>query len=204
MPARELVGDHEADVVPRVARTRAPGCRDPTTRRSSVEARSPRRKRRTELALGGFFAGRVRLRLAPRPPRPRPRRSSPSSPSSLLAFLDLSSSGSGSFVGGLHRREDRLGVVEELDALGHAQVGDAQRCRRSPCGETSSSSRSGTSIGSASTLTSRLIWLRDAALLRRPPPRRRARRRPAPGSPGRGGPHAGRCAAARRAIGSSW
>ena len=100
---RELVDDHPADVVAVRAYSR-PGLPSPATSRSSVEADSPRRKRRTDLA---FVGCRTRPRLPPRtrqvlrqrppalprPRPPRPRASSPSSPSTS------SGSGSSTLVG---------------------------------------------------------------------------------------------------------
>ena len=152
MPARELLDDHEADVVPVAARTRDPGCRarrraGRATRRGRRAARAgawsspPRRSdRRRSRAARGLAVG------APRPRRllalgallALDARARSSARSDAVTLASTVSSGSSSSVTPCGHRD-------------LAEGGASRRCRarrRRPRGA------AGTSSGSASTLIS--------------------------------------------------
>ena len=139
--AGELVDDHPADVVP-VARVLPPRVAETGDEQVERGAVAPRPEPHRSLFLGGVGLG-GRLASPSRALRPRRRGLSGGLVDGLFLFR--------------HRRadagEDRLEVVQQGHALGQDEL--VEPCRVVTASADTSNSRSaGTSIGSASTVTS--------------------------------------------------
>ena len=141
-----------ADVVA-VARVLAAGIAEPDDEQVERRALTPRPEPHgyspspPEASASGSAAASAASPSAASPSAPRPR---PPRGELLLGGLGLDDAGRRG-----DRGDDRLGIVEQRDALRRGEVARCGACRRSPCRETSRSRCSGTSSGSASTLTSR-------------------------------------------------
>ena len=154
--------------------------------RSSVEADSPRRNRRTAIPRRRNRNRTARpLRRSP-PLREHPRRLPPRQLGVCLFDLRVPARHR-------HRCDDSLvRVVEERDALDRRDVREAQSSPSSNA-ETSTSTCSGPRQGSASTCSSRAMSESTPPVLT-PRTHRRGGRSRSRGSAGRAGLHEGRCA----------